>query len=47
MRTTARQEAEAYRDVMLPKFETKGLVKVKTSNPCCYEHKTNPSPLQC
>jgi hypothetical protein len=33
--------------VMLPEFETKGLVKFKTSNPCCYEHKTNPSPLQC
>jgi hypothetical protein len=31
---------------MLPEFETKDLVKFKTSNPCCYEHKTNPSPLQ-
>jgi transposase len=30
---------------MLPKFETKGLVRLQTSNPCSGEYQANPSPL--
>ena len=32
--------------VILPEFQTKGLVKFQLSNPCYHEHKANPSPLQ-
>ena len=32
--------------VILPEFQTKGLVKFQTSNPCIDEHKTKPSPFQ-
>jgi transposase-like protein len=32
--------------VMLPEFQTKGLVKLQTSNPCSHEHQASPSPLQ-
>lgn len=37
---------DALVDVILPEFQTKGLVKFQTSNPCIDEHKTNPSPFQ-
>jgi hypothetical protein len=29
--------------VMLPEFQTKGLVKLQTSNPCSHEHQANPT----
>ena len=32
--------------VMLPEFQTKGLVKLQTSNPCSHEYQANPSSFQ-